>query len=202
MPCQRTRSRASLGRSPLNGNPLGALGAAGPAVLIACVLLEASPTLRAAENPAPVTSLVQLNGKTLGWAGIFLGSTHADVETTLQRHIAIEPDEEALACGAFQSNINVQGYPVTIQWSDSGDAATVDSITLLLTPGEKKAGAAAVSSALQRRLPALKLVSSSSFGKPTTKVFLFQPVDNPGHALLLKLGAENVFFISLEGCLD
>jgi hypothetical protein len=158
--------------------------------------------LLAATPPPPALSLVSVRGKTLGWAGVYLEDSHTAVEARLKQRVPILPYPDALACGPFQSDIVRSGHHVEIQWSGSGSDATVESITVSLPAREASVGGEQLSRSLQSRLPSLRLLGSRVYGQPPTYVAGFAPEGNDAHELLLKVGAENVFFVSLEACLD
>jgi hypothetical protein len=165
-------------------------------VLSRCATPSSGTRHVAASAEHPLDLLASENGK-LGWGGVFIGRSRADIEQVLQRSLAVEA-QEAPACGQWSSDASIAGRQIMLQWSSQGPEAELESIYVPLLPSEVE-----TESALARRavahVPGLHPVAGG--GEPS--LFLLSSRETADTAVLLKPSEpDRCFFVSYDGCLD
>lgn len=128
----------------------------GAVLILTLGLLALAPTMTASAWPPPsyVEPLreIGLRGGHLGWDGVYVGMTFAEVERSVGRVGAPDP-EPGMLCPLHRTELTVDGQRLGLDFSGTGDDAVLRAITILLEPriGERFETAAVVD-ALRDRL--------------------------------------------------
>lgn len=163
-------------------------------VVVGC----ASPSLSPDASTMSV-DLVQLAGRDLGWGGIFLGRTRADVGEALGHNLPVEHSREVLVCGGYLTPLTLHGRHVEIQWSSQMPTGTVESVFVEITPDEQATPVVQLVRRLRSRLS--KLVEREP-ARPQDQWAYLTPREHASQALLVKSGEENFLYVSLDSCFD
>lgn len=135
---------------------VAALAAAAALVALALGALIAAPAAAATPWPPPSylapLSEVGLRGGHVGWDGVVVGMTLRDVERKVGR-LAAPAAESELLCPHHRTDVVVDGQPLSLEFSGTGDEAVLRAILIPLVPrfGESF-DTRAVVSALRDRL--------------------------------------------------
>jgi hypothetical protein len=138
----------------------------------------------------PVKQLARLRNGSLGWGGLWIGSTAREVEQTLGRRLnglaAAEPDA---LCGYRPVDVEVLGQPLRLEFEGSGEGARLQAIWLLL--GQRGAPPARddLVRALRARFPHLEYV-------PSPHVPDLAEAQNPSP--LYRLDDESLFWVEAQ----
>jgi hypothetical protein len=169
------------------------------AVATALVLGGCSTANLARKAKKPSVDLVQLKGSDLGWGGVFLGRTRAEVETAVGHALPVKRDPNVVVCGEYHSLLTMLGRKVEIQWSSAKTSGTVDSIYVLLTAEEQATPVRQLATRLRTRLPSLGEAVTSG---PNDYVAYITPRGHPSHAVMIKSIRENFLYVALADCFD
>lgn len=109
----------------------------------------------------PVKQIARLRGGALGWGGLWIGATAAEVERTLGRRLtelaSAEPDA---LCGYRSAGVEVLGQPLRLEFEGTGEDARLRAIWLLLGSRGAPPSRDDLVRALKARFPGIESVPS------------------------------------------
>ncbi|MFP5288130.1 MAG: hypothetical protein ACLGI9_20510 [Thermoanaerobaculia bacterium] len=107
----------------------------------------------------PVKQIVRLRGGSLGWGGVWIGSTAAEVERTLGRRLTelVSGEPDAL-CGYRSAGVEILGQPLRLEFEGTGQDARLQAIWLLLGQRGGPLSKQDLVRALKARFPGIEYV--------------------------------------------
>lgn len=153
---ERDRDKRAL---PLVGTATALIAAGACAVLGGLLLLTACASGERARRVTPhdeaLRQVHERRGR-IGWDGLQVGMTFAEVERALGRRLGV-PDGPGPLCGRYVAEVAALDQPLRLSFTGGAQAARLAAITVLLRGGFD---AGQVLQALEARLGELTLVPS------------------------------------------
>lgn len=144
----------------------------------------------ATARPGRALDLLTSRGKVLGWGGIYLTQTRAEIEQVLGRKLRVQDDHYSDACGSAYTDVHHRGHRISLQWADATETADLEVITVSLTTAERAASPQQLNRWALDAVPALT-------AEAPTYLTLGETVLN-----IQEDAPEPLFFVSVEACVD
>lgn len=135
-----------------------------------------------------IKQIARLRGS-LGWGGVWIGSTVRDVERGLRKPLDLEKAEQDELCGYRAVGVEILDQPLRLEFEGTGDDARLRAIWLLLDGRGRPLDRTALARALKARFPDLAYVPS-----PHTPDMPEAEAPSPLYRLE-RIGEEGMFWI-------
>jgi hypothetical protein len=136
----------------------------------------------------PVKQIARLRGGSLGWGGVWIGSTAREVERTLGRRLTelVSGEPDAL-CGYRSVGLEILDQPLRLEFEGTGEDARLRAIWLLLgARGGPPPSKDDLVRALKARFPGIEYV-------PNPHVPNLAEAESPSP--LYRLDEDNLFWV-------